>query len=108
MTAAHIARWAVKAAPVGSLGTATGGRGNLLDTSDHVVDEAVVTGLFCGEPPVPVRVALDLLNALAGVESDALLHGSLGPQHVLRLDRDVGGGAADATGRLVHQDPRMR
>jgi hypothetical protein len=29
-------------------------------------------------------------------------------EHLLGLDRDVGGRAADAAGRLVHHDPRVR
>src|SRR6202035_3315695 len=35
---------------------------------DHRVDEAVLLGLLGGEPPVPVRVRLDALDRLAGVE----------------------------------------
>jgi hypothetical protein len=73
-----------------------------------MVDEAVVLGLGGGEPAVPVGVAFDLFHRLAGVERDTLLHHPFGVQQLLGLDRDVGRGAADAAGRLVHQDPRMR
>jgi hypothetical protein len=37
-----------------------------------------------------------------------LLEHPLGVEHLLGLDRDVGRRAADAAGRLVHHDPRVR
>jgi hypothetical protein len=41
---------------------------------------------------------------LAGVLGDELGHLLLDVQHLLGLDLDVGGGAADAAGGLVHHD----
>src|SRR3954453_14655100 len=62
---------------------------HLVGTRDHVVDEAVVARLVCGEPAVPVGGALDLVDRLAGVERDPLLHDLLRVEHLLGLDRDV-------------------
>src|SRR5665647_365581 len=75
---------------------------------DDLVDEAVLHGLLGREPAVAVGVGGDLLKGLAG-----LLGGQLGehPLHVqdeLGIDPDVGRGAADAAGRLVHHHPRVR
>src|SRR5690606_13673170 len=80
---------------------AAGDRGRGLD---DVVDEAVLERLGGGEPAVAVGVAVDLVDGLAG-----LLRGDLGEHalHVedeLGVDPDVGGGAADAAGGLVHHD----
>src|SRR4051812_43061212 len=52
-------------------GTGTGR--NLPCPGHNMVDEAVILGLFRGEPAVPVRVGLDLLRRLPGVEGHALL-----------------------------------
>src|SRR5512135_717506 len=82
--------------------------GHLARAGDDVVDEAVVPRLVRGEPAVAVGVALDLLDRLAGVVGDPLLHRALRVKHLLGLDRDVGRGAADPAGRLVHHDPRVR
>src|SRR5699024_10522485 len=76
-------------------------RGGLVD----VVDEAVLLGLGRREPAVAVGVGLDLLHALPGVLGDELGHLLLDVQHLLGLDLDVGGGAADPAGGLVHHHP---
>src|SRR4051812_21662000 len=83
------------------LGPGAGAGRHLLGAADDVVDEAVVLGLFGREPAVAVGVLLDLLDRLAGVEGDALLHRALRVEHLLGLDGDVGRGATDAAGRLV-------
>src|SRR4051794_18765395 len=75
--------------------------GDLLGAGDHIVDEAVLLGLLGGEPAVPVGVSLDLLERLSGVLADQLEQHLLDVQRLLRLDLDVGGGAAHAAGRLV-------
>jgi hypothetical protein len=81
---------------------------DLLAAVDDLVDDAVVLGLRRGEPPVALGIGLDLLDLLTGVRRDELGHELLGVGHLLGLDRDVGRLAADATGRLVHHDPRVR
>ena len=73
-----------------------------------VRSEAVVHGLGRSEPPVAVRILLDLLHGLAGVLSDELGHLLLDVQHLLGLDLDVRRGAADAAGGLVHHHPGVR
>ena len=72
---------------------------------DDLVDEAVLLGLLGGEPPVPVRVRLDPLDRLAGVEGDPLGHHPLQVDDLLGLDGDVGGLALHGPERLVHEDP---
>src|SRR5664280_11231 len=86
----------------------SGARRHLLRAGHDLVDEAVLPGLLRSEPAVPVGVLLDLLDGLAGVEGEPLLHGPLGVEHLLGLDGNVGGGAAQPTGRLMHHDPRVR
>src|SRR6201995_223607 len=83
------------------------GRG-LLGAADHVVHEAVLLGLLRGVPVVAVGVLEDLLQGLAGVPGRELRQRLLHVAHLLGLDPDVGGGAADAAGRLVHQDRGVR
>src|SRR5215510_12068671 len=75
---------------------------------DHLVDEAVVERLLGREPAVPVGVGLDLLLRLPRVEGHSLLEHPLRVEHLLGLDRDVARRTADAAGRLVHHDPRVR
>src|SRR5215469_4360730 len=75
--------------------------------ADHVVDEAVLLGLRGRVPAVPVSVPFDLLDGLPGVEGGPLEQGLLHVEHLLGLDADVRGRAADAPGGLVHQDGRM-
>ena len=60
------------------------------------------------EPPVAVGVDLDLLERLAGVVGLQLVELLLEQQALLGLDLDVGRRAADAAGRLVHHDARVR
>ena len=73
-----------------------------------MVDEAVFESLLSREPAIPIRVGLDLLHALAGVLRDELGHGLLDVQRLFRLDPDVGGGATQPTGGLVHHDAAVR
>src|ERR1700722_7379414 len=75
---------------------------------DHLVDKAVVLRLVRGEPAVAVRVGLDPLNRLAGVERDALGHHPLQVDDLLRLDRYVGSLTLHLARRLVHEDPAVR
>ena len=75
---------------------------------DDLVDEAVLAGLFGGEPAVAVRVGLNPLERLPGVEGDALGHHPLEVDDLLGLDRDVGRLALHGPRRLVHQDARVR
>src|SRR5215467_3200348 len=82
------------------------GCGDLDGAADHLVDEAVVLGLLGGEPAVAVGVPLDLLDGLPRVVGDALEQRPFDVKKLLGLDLDVGGGAADAPGRLVHEDVR--
>src|SRR3954451_12017186 len=70
--------------------------------ADDVVDEAVLEGLGRGEPPVAVGVLLDLLDRLPGVLRLELVELLLGAAEQVRLDGDVGRGAADAGRGLVH------
>ena len=49
-----------------------------------------------------------MLERLAGVLGDQLGHLPLRVEHLLGLDLDVRGRAADAAGGLVHHDPRVR
>src|SRR3954468_21938461 len=65
--------------------------GDLAGAADHVVDEAVLLGLPCGEPAVPVGIGLDLLERLAGVLADQLEQHLLDVKGLLSLDLDVGG-----------------
>ena len=60
------------------------------------------------EPAVALGVGLHLLERLTGVLADQLGHLDLRELDLLGLDRDVGGSTADAAGRLVHHDPRVR
>src|SRR6201996_9427331 len=83
------------------------GRG-LLGAADHVVHEAVLLGLLRGVPVVAVGVLEDLLQGLAGVPRRELRERLLHVAHLLGLIPDVGRGAADAAGRLVHQDRGVR
>src|SRR6185437_12815833 len=83
------------------------GRG-FLGAADHVVHEAVLLGLLRGVPVAAVGVPEDLLQGLAGVPRGELGQRLLHVAHLLGLDPDVGGGAADAAGRLVHQDRGVR
>ena len=73
-----------------------------------MVDEAVLQRLLRGEPAVAVEVGDDLLDRLAGVAGDQLRHLLLVPAEQLGLDRDVGLGAADTRGGLVHEDLAVR
>src|SRR5579875_2428206 len=83
------------------------GRADVVERLHDPVDHAVVPGLLGAEPPVPVTVPGDGLLALAGVLGEDALDGLLHELVVLGLDRDVGGGPADARGRLVHHDARV-
>ena len=60
------------------------------------------------EPAVAVGVLLDLLDRLAGVLGDEARHLLLDVEHLLGLDLDVGGRAADAARGLVHHDAGVR
>src|SRR5664280_1015068 len=73
-----------------------------------VVDEAVGHGLLGGEPTVAVGVRLDLFEGLTGVLGDELSHLLLDVQHLLSLDLDVRGRAADAARGLVHHHAGVR
>ena len=75
---------------------------------DDLVDEAVLAGLLGREPTVAVRVGLDPLDRLAGVEGDPLGHHPLQVDDLLGLDGDVRRLALHLAGGLVHQDPRVR
>ena len=77
-------------------------------TVDDLVDEAVLAGLVGGEPAVAVRVGLDALERLAGVEGDALGHHPLQVDDLLGLDGDVGRLALHGPRGLVHQDAGVR
>ncbi len=59
------------------------------------------------EPAVPVRVGLDPLDRLAGVEGDPLGHHPLQVDDLLGLDGDVGGLPLHLARGLVHQDPAV-
>src|SRR5215211_3866368 len=83
-------------------------RRQLRRTRQDGVDQAVLARLLGGEPAVTVGVGLDLLDGLAGVEGDPLLHETLGVEHLLGLDRDVARRTADAARGLVHHDARVR
>src|SRR5690606_35035058 len=78
--------------------------GDLAGSGDDVVDEAVLERLLRREPPVAVEVGDDPLDRLPGVLGDELGHLALVALEQLRLDGDVGLGAADARRRLVHED----
>jgi hypothetical protein len=71
---------------------------------NHLVDEAVLERLLGGEPAVAVRIRLDTLDGLAGVQGDPLGHHPLEVDDLLGLDGDVGRLALGLTRGLVHQD----
>src|ERR1700760_4421015 len=81
---------------------------HLVRAADHVVHEAVRLGLLGGVPVVAVGVLEDLLDGLAGVLRREVAQRLLDVAHLRGVDLDVGGGAADAAGRLVHQDRGVR
>src|SRR5262245_32931800 len=99
--------WSVSVAPVHSCGRAAAAV-DLSCGADHVVHEPVLLSLLGREPAVPVRVTLDRVHGLAGVTGDQLGHLALRVEHLLGLNLDVGCGPAEATGRLMHHDPRVR
>src|SRR5699024_8117855 len=80
----------------------------VLEGGDDVVDEAVFEGFGGGEPAVAVGVLFDAFEGLAGVLGDEAGHFLLGLGELFGLDGDVGRGAADAGGRLVHHDAGVR
>src|SRR5580693_3613968 len=84
------------------------GRADVVKRLDHAIDHAVLLRLLGREPPVAVTVTGDRLLALAGVLRGDPLDGLLHELEIVGLDRDVGGGPADAGRRLVHEDPRVR
>src|SRR5882757_243580 len=92
----------------GAGGTRTAAAGHVRGREHDAVQQPVLLGLLCGEPAVAVGVLGDLLEGLSGVLGDQLGHPALGVQQLLGLDLDVGGGAAEAGGGLVHQDAGVR
>src|SRR5215471_1225699 len=60
------------------------------------------------DPAVPIRILLDLLDALAGVLRGSLGQNPLDVEDLLGLDLDVRRSAADAAVRLVQHDLRVR
>src|ERR1700730_5501854 len=83
-------------------------RADVVKRLDDAIDHSVLLRLLGREPPVPVTVAGDRLLALAGVLRGDPLDGFFHELEVLGLDRDVGGGPADAGRRLVHEDAGRR
>src|SRR5215831_7219637 len=71
-----------------------------LPCGEHLVDDAVVTGLFGGHEPVAVDVLLYLLERLLRVLGDDLRHPLLEGQNLAGLDLDVRRRAAE-TGRAL-------
>src|SRR4051795_2230636 len=62
------------------------GRADVGDLGDHLVDEAVLQCLFCGEPAVPAGVGVDGLLGLAGVLGDQGVDQGVGVVEVRGLD----------------------
>src|SRR5665647_3728681 len=80
-----------------------------LAADQHLVDEAVLLGLVGGQDLVPLDVLLDLLHGAAGVVGQGLLEPAAHAQHLVGLDLEVTGHAAQTLHRrLVDQDPGVR
>src|SRR5665647_36370 len=80
-----------------------------LATDQYLVDEAVLLGLVSGQDLVPLDVLLDLFHGAAGVMGQGLLQPGAHAQHLVGLDLEVAGHAAQTLhGRLVDQDPGVR
>ena len=75
---------------------------------NELVHEAVLQRLLGGEPVVILVVAVDLLDGVSGLLGGQLAHGLLHVHDQFGVDANIGGGAADAAGRLMHQHTRMR
>src|SRR5450759_3056675 len=67
----------------------------------HLVDEAVLLGLGSGQDLVPLDIFLDQLHGAAGVVGQGLLEPGTHAQHLVGLDLEVAGHAAEALS-LIH------
>src|SRR3954468_23810289 len=76
--------------------------------AQHLVDHSVVLGLVCAHDEIPIRVALDLVDRLTGVQGKHLVDEISHPEDLLGLQLDVARLASGTTIRLMQEDPGMR
>src|SRR4029077_15992735 len=74
----------------------------------HRVDDAIVPRLLGRHEIVPVRVAPDLFDRLAGVVGEDLMEPLVEGFQLLDLDEHVGRVATEAARALVDHDPAVR
>src|SRR6476620_7786876 len=79
-----------------------------LPSGDHLVDHAVLLGLFGGHHEIPIRVLVQLLDRLSGVLREDLFEQITHTHDLPGLDLYVSRLAGAAPPRLVQEDPSVR
>src|SRR5713101_1827957 len=90
---------------VGTAGSAS----SLRSLPDHIIKNTVFLALFGGHDVIPLRILLDPLDRLPGVQDQDVVDPLPHPQDFPRRDVDVGGLAGQpGHQRLVDHDARVR
>ena len=80
-----------------------------LAPGDHAVNDPILHRLARIQDVIPIHIALDFLQRLAGGAGQNLVDDLARSQNLARLDIDVGGLPAQPGGmRLMDQDARIR
>src|SRR5262245_28017958 len=80
---------------------------DFLVVRNDVIDQSIVLRLFGRHEAIAVHILLDRLDGLSGVLGVKPVQLPAREQDLLRLERDIGGGALLASGGLVHHYPRV-